>query len=64
MWRDICIANAARLRADLAAYRQELERIDAMLARGDGTALSALFQRAGAARAALLSGRRGGGDVE
>ncbi|HXU55184.1 MAG TPA: prephenate dehydrogenase/arogenate dehydrogenase family protein, partial [Casimicrobiaceae bacterium] len=64
MWRDICIANAARLRADLAAYRRELERIDAMLARGDGTALSALFQRAGAARAALLSGRRGGGDVE
>jgi len=64
MWRDICIANAARLRADLAAYRHELARIDAMLARGDGSALRALFQRAGAARAALLSGRSRGGDVE
>jgi prephenate dehydrogenase len=63
MWRDICIANAARLRADLAAYRKELDRIDAMLARGDGAALSGLFERAGAARAALLAGRRGGDDA-
>ena len=64
MWRDICIANAVRLRADLAAYQQELARIDAMLARGDGAALGSLFTRAGAARAALLPGRRGGGDVD
>lgn len=64
MWRDICIANAVRLRADLAVYRQELARIDAMLASGDGAALSGLFARAGAARAALLPGRRGGGDVD
>jgi prephenate dehydrogenase len=64
MWRDICIANAVRLRADLAAYRQELARIDAMLARGDGAALSGLFARAGAARGALPPGRHGGGDVD
>ena len=64
MWRDICVANAVRLRADLAAYREELARIDAMLSRGDGAALGVLFARAGAARAALLAGRRGGGDVD
>ncbi|HEX3631886.1 MAG TPA: prephenate dehydrogenase/arogenate dehydrogenase family protein [Casimicrobiaceae bacterium] len=63
MWRDICIANAARLRADLAAYRQQLDRIDAMLARADGGALGALFERSGTARAALLSGGRGGDDA-
>jgi prephenate dehydrogenase len=63
VWRDICIANAVRLRADLAAYQQELSRIDATLARGDGAALGDLFVRAGAARAARLAGRRGGDDV-
>ena len=63
MWRDICIANAVRLRADLAAYQQELSRIDATLARGDGAALGDLFVRAGAARAARFAGRRGGDDV-
>jgi len=63
MWRDICIANAVRLRSDLAAYQQELSRIDATLARGDGAALGDLFVRAGAARAARLAGRRGGDDV-
>ena len=63
MWRDICIANAARLRADLASYRQQLDRIDAMLARADGAALGGLFASSGAARAALLAGRRGGDDV-
>jgi prephenate dehydrogenase len=64
MWRDICIANAVRLRADLAAYRQQLDRIDAMLASADGVALGRLFARSGAARAALLAGRRGGDDVD
>ena len=64
MWRDICIANAVRLRADLAAYRQQLDRIDAMLASADGAALGGLFARSGAARAAWRPGRRGGGDVE
>jgi prephenate dehydrogenase len=63
VWRDICIANAVRLRADLAAYQQELSRIDATLARGDGAALGDLFVRAGAARAARFAGRRGGDDV-
>ena len=64
MWRDICIANAARLRVDLSAYRSELDRIDAMLARGDGAALGDLFARSRAARAAWRAGGPGGDDVD
>ncbi len=64
MWRDICIANAARLRTDLGAYRKELDRIDAMLARADGAALGSLFARSRDARAAWLAGRRGDDDVD
>jgi prephenate dehydrogenase len=64
MWRDICIANTARLRADLAAYQKELLRIDAMLARGDGAALGSLFTRSRDARAAWLAGLSGGDDVD
>lgn len=64
MWRDICIANAARLRVDLSAYRAELDRIDAMLARADGAALGALFARSRDARAAWLAGSPGGDDVD
>ncbi|MGH8712440.1 MAG: prephenate dehydrogenase [Casimicrobiaceae bacterium] len=55
MWRDICIANGARLRADLAAYRDQLDRIDELLAAEDAAALGALFARARAARDAWLA---------
>jgi prephenate dehydrogenase len=64
MWRDICIANAARLRVDLAAYRSALGRIDAMLASGDGAALARLFERSRDARAAWLERRPGDDDVD
>jgi len=64
MWRDICIANAARLRTDLAAYRGQLERIDTMLSRADRAALGTLFARSRDARAAWLTGAGGGDDVD
>ena len=64
MWRDVCLANAARLRADLAAYSKELDRIDAMLARGDGAALGRLFAQARAARGAWLADGAGGHGVD
>jgi prephenate dehydrogenase len=50
MWRDVCIANAAALRRELALYRAELERIDALITRADSAALLALFEHARAAR--------------
>jgi prephenate dehydrogenase len=64
MWRDICIANAARLRADLSAYRAELERVDAMLARADRVTLGNLFTRSRDARAAWLAATPGVDDVD
>jgi prephenate dehydrogenase len=56
MWRDICLANAASLSKELAAYRAELDRFDALLAAADGAGLAALFQRARTARNAWLAG--------
>jgi prephenate dehydrogenase len=50
MWRDVCLANRAALRRELAIYRDELERVEALIAQGDGDALQALFERARTAR--------------
>jgi prephenate dehydrogenase len=61
MWRDVCLANREALRRDVARYRQELDRIDALLERRDGEALLALFARARAARDAWIA-RASGGD--
>jgi prephenate dehydrogenase len=50
MWRDVCLANRTALRSELASYRGQLERIDALLAQGDGDALLRLLEHARAAR--------------
>ena len=63
MWRDVCLANRLALRAELAGYREQLEQIDALLARGDATALLRLFERARAARGRLIEARSEGSDV-
>jgi prephenate dehydrogenase len=57
MWRDVCIANRAELRRELATYREELARIEDLLAQGDADGLQRLFERARAARGAWLRGR-------
>jgi prephenate dehydrogenase len=54
MWRDVCLANRAALQSELARYRGQLERIDALLAQGDGDALLDLFERARTARGCWL----------
>lgn len=63
MWRDVCLANRGALRAELADYRKQLDRLDALLAQGDGEALLRLFERARAARGRLLEARGGESDV-
>lgn len=63
MWRDICLANRDAVRRDLAAYRDGLERIDALLEARDGDALLALFARAHAARDAWVARQSGGDEV-
>jgi len=52
MWRDIALANRGALLAEIGAYRDELDRIAAMVAAGDGAALEAVFTRAATARRA------------
>jgi prephenate dehydrogenase len=63
MWRDICLANRDALRSDLAAYRDRLDRMDALLDKRDGDALLALFERAHAARDAWIERQSGGDEV-
>jgi prephenate dehydrogenase len=62
MWRDICVANGVALRAELAAYRAQLARIDRMLADADGESLAALFAAARNARNTWIAGRDGGSE--
>ena len=50
MWRDISVANREALMAEVDAYRMQLDRIAAMVAKGDAPALEAVFARAAAAR--------------
>lgn len=56
MWRDICVANRVALLAELDAYLDEMARLRAMLAAGDGPALEAVFERARRARNAWAEG--------
>lgn len=50
MWRDICMANRKALLAELDRYRNGLDRVRALLERGDAKALENLFIEARAAR--------------
>ena len=50
MWRDICIANRKALLAELHRYRDGLDRVQAILERGDANGLENLFSDARAAR--------------
>jgi len=63
MWRDVCLANRDALRRDLAAYRDELDRVDALLAASDGGALLRLFESARSARDRWLERASGGDEV-
>lgn len=54
MWRDICISNRELILEDLARYREEVDRIEALLRAGDGAALEQLFAAAREARNRLL----------
>jgi len=54
MWRDICMANADALVADIEAFRKSLAEVTAQLHAGDGQALQRMFESARAAREAWL----------
>jgi len=65
MWRDICVANADRIGAELTLYAKKLAAMKKLLARRDGKALEKLFDEARDAREAWLqktwAGRKPGG---
>jgi prephenate dehydrogenase len=50
MWRDICLANRDAMLAELDAFQAQLSRLRAMIERGDGAALEAVFNNARDAR--------------
>jgi prephenate dehydrogenase len=50
MWRDICLANADKLGAELASYSKKLAAVKKLLSRGDAEALEKLFNEAREAR--------------
>ncbi len=52
MWRDIALANRDALLVEVAAFRDQLDRLAAMVEAGDGDALADVFARARAARRA------------
>jgi prephenate dehydrogenase len=65
MWRDICVANADQLIAELGRYSKELAGLKKLLESGDAAALEKVFAEARSAREDWLSktwaGRRPGG---
>ena len=50
MWRDICVANADKLGAELASYAKKLAAVKKLVTRRDGRALEKLFDEARDAR--------------
>jgi prephenate dehydrogenase len=61
MWRDICVANADRLAAEVAAFGRKLQELRKLVEARDGAALEKLFAQARDARNAWLksTGPRG-----
>ncbi|MCU7904558.1 MAG: prephenate dehydrogenase/arogenate dehydrogenase family protein [Candidatus Thiodiazotropha sp. (ex Epidulcina cf. delphinae)] len=58
MWRDICIANQQPLSGMLTRFADELHELAAILERGDGERLLAIFERAQHARDRYVDGVR------
>jgi prephenate dehydrogenase len=50
MWRDIALANGHALGAELAAFRHQLDLVQAAVDSGDGETLRRLFERASRVR--------------
>jgi prephenate dehydrogenase len=59
MWRDICLANRDAILKMLDSYTDDLGRLRAMIAGGDGERIAALFERAKDARDGRLEAATG-----
>lgn len=54
MWRDICLGNREAVMEALAAYRDDLTKLTALVAAADGDGIEAVFKRAKQTRDAHL----------
>jgi len=61
MWRDICVANRARIGDELARYQTRLDDVKRLLAAGDERGLERVFAEARAARDAWIARSNGDG---
>ncbi len=62
MWRDIALANRTALGAELAAFRRQLDAVQAAVDGGDGERLCRLFERASRVRRDQVFGANLPGD--
>jgi len=53
LWRDIAVANSPAVRQALAEFRAVLDRLEALMAAGDGAALGEVLEHASTIRRAL-----------
>jgi prephenate dehydrogenase len=56
IWRDVCLTNRDNIATELAAFRQELEEIEAALSDDSGQSLVALLATAHSARKKFING--------
>ena len=64
MWRDVALANREALGRELAAYRAELDALQAALDDADGAALQRMFEDASRVRRGMRFGAFGRNEVE
>ncbi len=64
MWRDVALANREALGRELAAYRAELDALQAALDHADGAALQRMFEDASRVRRGMRFGAFGRNEVE
>ena len=64
MWRDVALANREALGRELAAYRAELDALQAALDHADGAALQRMFEDASRVRRGMWFGAFGRNEVE
>jgi prephenate dehydrogenase len=55
LWRDVALANATALRGAIGEFRSALDRLDALVAAGDGAGLLAAMDAARALRERLAT---------
>ncbi|MBE3588722.1 MAG: prephenate dehydrogenase [Thermoanaerobacteraceae bacterium] len=59
MWRDIFLSNQGAVLESIKVFREQLDRLEGMIAAGDGEGIRALLEEARTFRRAMRDGTRG-----